>query len=119
MAFNIDQCMKKSLLCTASLYIYIDPEDVAEEVVNHVASQKNQLTEWFVANQTYAEAAKVILYQDFPEKFVWDKRFCKWTPKKGQIAIGYMHFVHPSAGEQSYLCLLFTVVKGAAEHWDD
>ncbi|OBZ78054.1 hypothetical protein A0H81_02325 [Grifola frondosa] len=97
--------------------VYFDPEDVALEVVNREASKKTQLTEWFVINST-DPLAPTLFYQDMPEKFVWNKKTRKWTPRQRGIVIGRMHFVHPSAGEKFYLRLLLTVVKGA-KSWED
>lgn len=98
--------------------VYFDPEDIAEEVAQRAQHKKTQLTEWFTANEKHPELANQVLYQDFPEKFVWNKRTREWTPRQRDFAIGRMHFVHPSAGERFYLRLLLTVVKGA-KSWDD
>ena len=97
--------------------VYFNPNDVADNVLQRDASKKTQLTEWFKANTDF-RVARDCFYQDFPQKFVWNKSKKGWTPRKKDFAIGRMMAVHPSSGERFYLRLLLTVVKGAKE-WKD
>jgi hypothetical protein len=52
------------------------------------------------------------LYQEFPQKFVWDPKKKKWTVLKRGWAIGRMYSISPSARECFYIWLLLTVVQG-------
>jgi hypothetical protein len=56
--------------------------------------------------------ANDVLYQDFPSKFVYDKKAHKWKPRQRGFAIGRMYYAQPTAGERFYLRLLLTAVKG-------
>lgn len=97
--------------------VFFDPNDVAENVLQHQASNKTQLTEWFKANRDFPQAREC-LYQDFPQKFVWKTSTKSWSLRKRDFAIGQMLAVHPSSGECFYLRMLLTVVKGAKD-WKD
>jgi hypothetical protein len=97
--------------------VFFDDDDDLEQVEDRAANKDTQLMGWFKANQEYP-AARLHTYQDMPPHFIWNKKTCKWTPRKQGDTIGRMNFVHPSAGERFYECLLLTVVKGA-ENFDD
>jgi hypothetical protein len=87
--------------------------DVAQQVVEEAAQKDTQLMGWFKANADptcIAAGAHDCLYQDFPKKFVWNRK--KWTPRQRQKAIGRMYSVPPNGGERFYLRLLLTEVKG-------
>jgi hypothetical protein len=74
-----------------------------------------ELMAWFEANRTQAlidAGAHDYLYQDFPKKFVWDKKNTVWKVRQRYKVIGRMYVVYPSAGEKFYLRLLLTQIKG-------
>jgi hypothetical protein len=53
------------------------------------------------------------VYADFPVNHVWKIREKVWSARqRGEKAVGRMYFVHPTAGERFFLCLLLTVVLG-------
>jgi hypothetical protein len=97
--------------------VFFDDEDDPEELLDQDAIKKTPLTEWFVANATL-EGAKEVTYQDFPQRFVWEKKLRKWKPRSRCHVIGRMYFVHPATGERFYLRMLLLAVKGA-ESWED
>ena len=74
-----------------------------------------ELMAWFEANtkQELIDAeAHDYLYQDFPKKFIWDKKNAVWKVRQRYKVIGRMCVVYPSAGEKFYLHLLLTQIKG-------
>jgi len=76
------------------------------------------LTAFFSKNETCSEARNYT-YQEFPQHFVWNYSEKSWTARKQKgSAIGRMHFIAPSAGEQFYLWLLLTIKKGP-KSWED
>ena len=83
-----------------------------QEIVDQAAEKDTVLTAYFKANETH-EAARNLLYQDFPNKFVWVDKKKKWKIRQREFAIGRMYYVHPTSGERFYLRLLLTAVKGA------
>ncbi|KIL54493.1 hypothetical protein M378DRAFT_1055673 [Amanita muscaria Koide BX008] len=60
--------------------------------------------------------ARSLLYQEFPQRFVWKDR--KWTLRKKGFAIGRMFNVHPKAGDLFYLRTLLTAVRGPTSFRD-
>jgi len=93
--------------------VFYNPEDDAQDVLNHAAAKKTCLTGWFKANANNALVAAGALdhlYQDFPSKFVWTKT--KWKIRECGMAIGRMYSAAPGSGERFYLRLFLTVVKG-------
>ena len=61
--------------------------DTMNEIVECAAARDTALTAWFAANAQY-EDAKDLYYQDFPTKFVFNKKSRKWTPRQRDFAIG-------------------------------
>ena len=92
--------------------VYFNAEDDLDGVMERETTKKTALTAFFEANKEGLSGAKDTLYQDFPHKFVFDKKKKKWTVRKKGTAIGRMYFSVPSQGERFYLRTLLTVVKG-------
>ena len=92
--------------------VYFNAEDELDSVMERETTKKTALTAFFEANREGLPEAKDTLYQDFPHKFVFDKKKKKWTVRKKGTAIGQMYFSVPSQGERFYLRTLLTVVKG-------
>jgi hypothetical protein len=92
--------------------VYFNAEDELDSVMEQETTKKTALTAFFEANKEGLPEAKDTLYQDFPHKFVFDKKKKKWTVRKKGTAIGWMYFSVPSQGERFYLRTLLTVVKG-------
>ena len=89
-----------------------------QAVVEQQGNKDTTLTAYFKANAEYP-AARQLLYQDFPSKFVWKKNVRKWQPRrKHGFAIGRMYYAHPSSGERFYLRTLLATVKGATSFED-
>jgi hypothetical protein len=81
--------------------VYFNPDDDLDDILERGSSKKTALTEFFVANANanplYAEARQ-ITYQEFPQKFTWDKSAKKWSPRKNKLfALGRMYFASPAA----------------------
>ena len=97
--------------------VYYNEDDDVDEILERGSSRKTPLTEYFAANQRHAEAAQ-ITYQEFPQKFTWNKSSKTWSLRQRGFAIGRMYFAAPSSGERFYLRTLLTVVKGAKSFED-
>jgi len=97
--------------------VYYDPDDALDEIVDRESSSHTTLTAWFDANRNY-EAARQTTYQDFPQKWVYDKKKKRWTPRQRGFAIGRMYFASPTSGERFYLRTLLTVAKGITSFED-
>src|SRR5271168_1510159 len=93
-----------------------NPQNI-QQVAEHQGAKDTTLTGYFKANARYPEACQ-LLYQDFPSKFVWNKKTLKWTPRQRGFSIGRMYYAHPGSGERFYLRTLLTVVKGATSFED-
>jgi len=106
--------------------VIFNEEDNANTVIDAAAARHTTLTAYFKANQKeldlrqnapligpYPPSALDFLYQEFPQKFIWNIKERVWKPRKRGFAIGRMYFAHPSAGERFYLRTLLTVVRGA------
>ena len=98
--------------------VTFDENDNPQEVAGRAARAKSTLDAFFEANQreeasgSDSRLARNSLYQEFPQKFVFQKKTKKWTPRQRGFALGRMFFAHPTSGERFYLRLLLTVVKG-------
>lgn len=95
-------------------HIIFDPNDAPEDIVPD-SEPETTLTAYFKANIDYPEQANPLLYQEFPQQFVWhtSPKPKHWAPRKRAFAIGRMYFVSPTAGEVFYLRTLLTAVRGA------
>ncbi|CAI8604002.1 unnamed protein product [Vicia faba] len=67
-------------------------------------------TAWVEANKTYEEARN-LTYSTFLSKFLYDKRYRRWNPRKRGRTIGRLIWVPPRTGELYYLRMMLTVVK--------
>ena len=57
-------------------------------------------------------------YQDFPKRFVWNKKLKTWTVRKKQVCVGRMYFMSPKSGEPFYLRLLLANRKSVTSFED-
>ena len=89
----------------------------AQAVVEEQGNKDTTLTAYFKANVDYPHA-RLLLYQDFPSKFVWNKSNRKWKLRQKGTAIGRMYYAHPNSGERFYLRTLLAAVKGATSFED-
>ena len=53
-----------------------------------------------------------LLYQEFPEHYVYHSRGRVWKPQKKKCSFGRMYHCNPTAGEKYYLRLLLIVPRG-------
>ena len=91
----------------------------AQQALQRNQNRDTTLTGWFKANALYQDGEiNNTLYQDFPNKMVWNKSNSKWTVRQRGFQIGRMYYAHPSSEERFYLRLLLTVVKGATSYDD-
>ena len=91
----------------------------AQQALERVQNRDTTLTGWFKANTLHQD--RVInntLYQNFPNKMVWNKSSYKWTIRQRGFQLGRMYYAHASSGERFYLRLLLTIVKGATSYED-
>jgi hypothetical protein len=95
--------------------VIFDPDEPIETIIDRASAEATTLTEYFKMNGSEGEdgeEARKLTYQEFPQKFVWDKTKKVWSLRKRGFAIGRMYFVPPTAGERFYLRTLLTVVCG-------
>jgi hypothetical protein len=60
--------------------VYFNDDDAIDDILECGSSKKTCLTEFFVANAQHPEARE-LTYQEFPQKFTWNKSKKKWTPR--------------------------------------
>src|SRR5436190_1424376 len=82
-----------------------------EDVIERSNIEKSTLTAWFHANTIYPDA-KNSTYADFPIRWVYNNQTKNWKLRQRGDSIGRLYFVHPTAGEQYYLRMLFSIVRG-------
>ena len=93
--------------------------DTLQQALQRHENKDTTLTAWFKANHLYQDGdINNTLYQDFPNKMVWQKKTRVWTERERGFQIGRMYYAHPSSGERFYLRLLLTVVTGAISYED-
>ncbi|XP_010479356.2 PREDICTED: uncharacterized protein LOC104758217 [Camelina sativa] len=97
--------------------ITMEDEDDVDDVLTRPRNHTSQLLEWMKMNQHNTEAQE-LTYIEFPKHFVWNKTKREWTKRKRNSAVGRMHFISPSAGDEFYMRILLTVVRGATSFED-
>lgn len=102
-------------------FVIYDPTEDPGITLTRAAREQTSLTAFFEANADSgplgAEARKMV-YQEFPQRFVWKDRMKKWALRQKGFALGRMYYVPPTGGERFYLRTLLTVVKGARSYQD-
>ena len=93
-------------------FITYKKSDDLTKVITRDDTCKTMLIEYFEMN-VRNEKAKTLLYKEFPEHFVWDKKHKLWTPRKKGNVIGRIVTTNPTEGERYYLRLLLNHIKGA------
>ena len=96
--------------------VYPASQSLSDIVDNHRYMQTT-LTEWFSANRKFP-SARELTYIEFPTKWVWNKKYKEWRPRKGPTKIGRAIYINPSCGELYYLRMLLNVAKGATSYED-
>lgn len=96
--------------------ILFDPHnDTVDGVQSRAARKETTLTAFFKYNQQHADGRDLV-YQEFPQRFVYQKN--KWKTRQKGFSIGRMYFVAPKEGERFYMRLLLTVQKGPTSFSD-
>ena len=98
-----------------------DPDEPVEAVAVRASTEVTTLTEFFKTNNLHGkkgDEARKLTYQEFPQKFVWQKTNKTWSLRQRDFALGRMYFVPPMAGERFYLQTLLTVVRGPKSYQD-
>lgn len=93
-------------------FITYKKSDDLTKVITRDDTCKTMLIEYFEMN-VRNEKAKTLLYKEFLEHFVWDKKHKLWTPRKKGNVIGRIVTTNPSESERYYLRLLLNHIKGA------
>ncbi|KAK9749545.1 hypothetical protein RND81_02G133500 [Saponaria officinalis] len=77
-------------------------------------SRKTTMLTSFFARNRIDPHTRQLLYQQFPEQYVWHgkKNDKVWAPRQSVFAIARLVYTNPSEGEQHYLRLLLTNVRG-------
>jgi hypothetical protein len=92
--------------------VLFDPEKTDQQsILEQSNAYRTNLTEFFVACQTYPEAY-TLTYPQMPAHFVWDNSKKEWRPRQKGTAVGRVYFAGPAAGERYYLRMLLHVVHG-------
>jgi hypothetical protein len=95
--------------------ILFDPSEPRDTVAERAAREVTTLTQFFKANTLEGEegnVARELTYQEFPQKFVWNKKKKEWTIRQRGLSVGRMYFIPPTAGELFYARTLLTIFRG-------
>jgi hypothetical protein len=98
-------------------HVRYEPGADLRKLLESPAAKTTMLTAWFDAN-TKHEAARNLTYCDFPKNWTWVASDRLWRKRACRDKIGRMYYVHPTAGELYYLCMLLMIVKGATNYAD-
>src|SRR4051794_2632455 len=102
--------------------VVFDPDEPVDTIIARASSEVTTLTEFFKMNRAECvdgDNARMLTYQEFPQKFVWNKNKKTWGARQRRgFALGRMYFVPPMAGERFYLRTLLTVVRGPESFLD-
>ncbi len=66
--------------------------------------------EQFKTNQE-SEVAQSLMFDQFPQQWVWNQKLKQWIMRKRGFAIGRMYYAHSTLGERYYLRMLLNYVK--------
>ncbi|XP_058761932.1 uncharacterized protein LOC131635331 [Vicia villosa] len=91
--------------------IYYTDHERMENVIEKASVTESMFSSWLVANEKYEEA-RLLTYDEFVTKFVYEKRKRLWKPRKRGFTIGRLVWVPPTTGELYYLRMMLTVAKG-------
>jgi hypothetical protein len=96
------------------MVLFANDDDV-QEVATGSAISIMMFTEWFKTNQK-SKVARSLMFDQFLQQWVWNRKLKRWTMCKRGFAIGRMYYVHPTSGERYYLRMLLNCVKGATSY---
>ncbi|OMO77929.1 DNA helicase PIF1, ATP-dependent [Corchorus olitorius] len=78
-------------------HVYVNSRQSPASVLSKRDADKTMFTEWLVANSKY-EAARQLLYVDFPIHFVWHPKEKTWEPRQRGRTIGRVIQINALAG---------------------
>ncbi|XP_058776863.1 uncharacterized protein LOC131651212 [Vicia villosa] len=81
--------------------VYYTDYELIDEVLEKPSVKESMFTAWMEANKTYPEA-KDLTYSKFLTRFVYDKRYRRWRPRKRGNTVGRLIWVPPSTGPTCY-----------------
>ena len=98
--------------------VYFAEDATAAELQLQLETAKSKLMAWFTYNSMYPDGQH-LLYQQFPEHYVFNDKQKIWQKRKRGFAIGRMYHCNPLQGERFYLRLLLTVIPVAKSFQED
>ncbi|XP_058726734.1 uncharacterized protein LOC131598120 [Vicia villosa] len=78
--------------------VYYTDYELIDEVLEKPSVKESMFTAWMEANKTYPEA-KDLTYSKFLTRFVYDKRYRRWRPRKRGNTVGRLIWVPPSTSD--------------------
>lgn len=86
-------------------------------IVGNIFMQRTMLTQffWMNANNKKAKHQK-LLYQNFPEEYVWDSQRRAWHERQQKEVIGRIATANPKEGERYYLRLLLAHIPSPTSY---
>jgi hypothetical protein len=73
------------------------------------------LTEWSKTNRE-SKVARSLMFDQFRQQWVWNRKLKRWTMRKRGFAIGRMYYAHSTSDERYYLRMLLNYIKGATSY---
>ncbi len=95
--------------------VLFDDDDDVQKMAAWSTISRTMLTEWFKTNQEL-EVARSLMFDQFLQQCVWNRKLKRWTMRKRGFAIDRMYYAHPTSDERYYLRMLLNYVKGATSH---
>nr|XP_043630002.1 ATP-dependent DNA helicase PIF1-like [Erigeron canadensis] len=95
--------------------IIYEGEDTLLDVMHKPSIGRSMFLAWFKANKRYKNA-RDLLYVEFPQEFVYNRKDLIWTPRVRPKVFGRIHYVPPSAGDVYYLRIMLNKVRGPTSY---
>ncbi len=95
--------------------VMFDDDDDVQEMATRSTISITMLTKWFKTNQE-SKVARSLMFDQFPQQWVWNRKLKRWTMRKRGFAIGHMYYAHLTSGERYYLRMLLNCIKGATSY---
>ena len=91
--------------------VYFNADADLIDLHNTLNRSVSELMAFFDYNRLHDDGRE-LLYQDFPNHFVWEPKKICWQSRQRGFAVGRIYACSPMAGEKYYLRMLLTVVPG-------
>jgi hypothetical protein len=95
--------------------VLFDDDNDVQEMATWSAISRMMFIQWFKTNQE-SEVARSLMFDQFPQQWVWNRKLKRWTMRKRGFAIGRMYYARPTSGERYYLRMLLNCIKGATSY---